>query len=258
MYPNGLFGLEALQLLISPIAIFGILFFVLYLRQDGVRTGRTVCLLLLIAVVAFLGAKLFSLQVRGWELYRPLSAELRGGLRYPGALIAMVLLGPLLQRWLLPELPLARFLDVLAITVCFSFALVRFTCFMNGCCTGVQCTQFYCLSYAPGSSVWYHHFQHGLLASGDLPSLPVLPLHFLFMAASFGVGLFLMWFDGRRSFNGQIALLYLVLHDGAKGLLESFRDPYMVELQVTSLLISAVGLVALMIITRRRQHQRST
>ena len=27
MYPNGVFGLEALQLLISPIAIFGILFF---------------------------------------------------------------------------------------------------------------------------------------------------------------------------------------------------------------------------------------
>ena len=113
MYPSGLFGLEALQLLISPIAIFGILFFILYLRQDGVRTGRTVWLLLLVAVVAFLGAKLFSLHVRGWQIYNPLSSELRGGLRYPGALIAMILLGPLLKRWLLPELPLARFLDVL-------------------------------------------------------------------------------------------------------------------------------------------------
>jgi hypothetical protein len=57
-----------------------------------------------------------------------------------------------------------------------------------------------------------------------------------------------MWFDGRRSFDGQIALLYLVLHDGAKGLLESFRDPYMVELQMTSLLTSAAGLVALIIV----------
>jgi phosphatidylglycerol---prolipoprotein diacylglyceryl transferase len=255
MYPNGLFGLEALQLLISPIAIFGILFFILYVRQDGVRTGRTVVLLLSVAVVAFLGAKLFSLHVRGWELYNLLSAELRGGLRYPGALIAMVSLGPLLKRWLVPELPLARFLDVLAITVCFAFALVRFSCFMNGCCTGLQCTEFYCLSYAPGSQVWYHHFQQGLLASGDLPSLPVLPLHFLFMAASFSVGLFLMWFDGRRSFNGQIALLYLVLHDGAKGLLESLRDPYLVELQMTSLLLSAAGLIALIIIMRRRHYE---
>jgi prolipoprotein diacylglyceryltransferase len=258
MYPQGLFGIEALQLLISPIAIFGILFFILYLRQDGIRAGRAVVLLLLIAVVAFLGAKLFSLQVRGWEPYQPLSAELRGGLRYPGALIAMVLLGPLLKRWILPELPLARFLDVLAITVCFAFALVRFSCFMNGCCTGPPCEGFFCLSYAPGSQVWYTHFQQGLLASADLPSLPVLPLHFLFMAASFSVGLFLMWFDGRRSFDGQIALLYLVLHDGAKGLLESFRDPYVVELQMTSLLTSAAGLVALIAVMRWRRGRRAS
>jgi prolipoprotein diacylglyceryltransferase len=92
--------------LISPIAIFGIVFFVLYLRQEGIRTGRAVGLLLLVAVAAFLGAKLFSLYVRDWELYSPLSAEWRGGLRYPGAMLAMLLLGPLLQRWLLPELPL--------------------------------------------------------------------------------------------------------------------------------------------------------
>ena len=78
-------------------------------------------------------------------------------------------------------------------------------------------------------------------------------MHFLFMAASFGVGLFLLWFDGRRSFNGQIALLYLVLHDGAKGLLESFRDPYLAELQLTSLLTSAAGLMVLLAILRWRR-----
>jgi phosphatidylglycerol---prolipoprotein diacylglyceryl transferase len=253
MYPHGLFGLEALQLLITPIAIFGILFFIFYIRQDGVRTGRTVVLLLLIFVVALLGAKLFSLYVRGWEPYNPWSFELRGGWRYPGAVVAILLLGPLLKRWILPELPLARFLDVLAITVCFAFALERFSCFMNGCCTGIRCTGFFCLSYAPGSQVWYTQLQHGLLSSPSLPSLPVLPLHFLFMAASFSVGLFLMWFDDRRSFNGQIALLFLVLHDGAKGLLESFREPYIPQLQMTSLLTSAAGLVALLIILRWRR-----
>ena len=254
MYPNGLFGLDALRVLISPIAIFGMAFFILYLRNDGIRAGRAVLLLLSMAIVALLGAKLFSLQVRGWELYRPLSAELRGGLRYPGALLAMVLIGPLLKRWILPTLPLLRFLDVLAITVCFAFALVRFSCFMNGCCTGPQCTAFYCLSYEPGSQVWYLQYQHGLLDQASHPSHPVLPLHFLFMAASLGVGLFLMWFDSRRSFDGQIGLLYLILHDGAKGLLESFRVPYVPQLQLTSLLISAAGLIALVIIIRRRRH----
>jgi hypothetical protein len=78
------------------------------------------------------------------------------------------------------------------------------------------------------------------------------------MAASFGVGLFLMWFDGRRSFNGQIALLYLVLHDGAKGLLESFRDPYIVELQMTSMVTSAAGLLALIIILYWRRGRTAS
>jgi phosphatidylglycerol:prolipoprotein diacylglycerol transferase len=257
MYPNGLFGLEALQLLITPIAIFGILFFILYLRQEGIPAARTVILLLSICVIAFAGAKLFSLYVRDWQLYFPLSAELRGGLRYPGALLAIVLLGPLLKRALVPELPMARFFDVLAITVCFAFALQRISCLMNGCCTGVRCEGFFCLTYAPGSQAWYHHLQQGLIAANSR-SLPVLPLHLLFMAASLSVGLFLMWFDGRRSFNGQIALLYLVLHDGAKGLLESFRDPYMPQLQLTSLLMSAAGLLILIVILLRRRGKNTT
>lgn len=257
MYPNGLFGFDALRLLISPIAIFGIAFFILYLRQDGIRTGRTIVLLLLIAIAAFAGAKLFSLHVRGWELYQPLSAEWRGGLRYPGALIAMVILAPLLKIWILPELPMARFLDVLAITVCFAFALVRISCLLSGCCTGGQCNEWYCLSYAQGSQAWYIQVQQGALPSAAQHSHPVLPLHLLFMAASFGVGLFLMWFDGRRSFDGQIALLYLVLHDGAKAALEAFRDPFVAQVQLTSVMSSAAGLVALLLILYWRRRKQA-
>ncbi len=252
MYPAGLFGLDWLRVLITPVALFGITFFVLYIRGEGARAGRAILLLIGIAIVGLLGAKLFSLWTRGWE-WRSLSAELSGGLRYPGAMIGIVLLSPLLKRFILPELPLARFLDVLAITVCFSFALVRVSCFLNGCCTGVQCDAVYCLSFPVGTQPWYYQLQNGLLPQADHPSHPVLPLHFLFMAASFAVGVFLLWFDGRRSFNGQVALLYLVLHDGAKGLLESLRDPYVAQLQITSLTTSALALLVLLFILYRRR-----
>ena len=254
MHPEGFLGLDWLRAAITPIAIFGISFMVLYLRSEGIRALRTVVLLLLIAVVALLGAKLFSLYLRDWQLYQPLSHELRGGLRYPGALIAMALLGPVLQRLLLPELRIARFLDVLAITVCFCFALVRITCFLNGCCAGGQCDAGYCVSFAPGSQAWYVQLQAGLLPTPSHHSHPVLPLQFLFMGASLLVGLFLMWFDGRRSFDGQIAILYLVLHDGAKGLLESLREPYVGQLQFTSFTISAAGLVLLLFVLWMRRR----
>jgi hypothetical protein len=239
MYPNGLFGLDALRVMISPIAIFGTVFFILYLRNDHVKAGRAALLLVVMGIFSLLGAKLFSLYVRDWEVFEPLSSELRGG--------------PLLKRWLLPDLPLPRFLDVLAITVCLCLVLMRFSCFMNGCCTGPECTAIYCLSYEPGSSAWYVQLQEGLLDHSSHPSNPVLPLHFLFMAASLGVGVFLIWFDTKRSFNGQIGLLFLVLHDGAKGILESFRVPYVGELQLTSLSISAAALIALISIVYYRR-----
>jgi hypothetical protein len=95
--------------------------------------------------------------------------------------------------------------------------------------------------------------QQGMLDHSSHPSNPVFPLHFLFMAASLGVGIFLMWFDTKRSFNGQIGLLFLILHDGAKGILESFRVPYVSELQLTSFSISAAGLVALIIVLYYRR-----
>ncbi len=257
MYPAGLFGLDWLRVLITPIGIFGITFFVLYVRHDGARAGRVIMLMLMIAIVGLLGAKVFSLWTRGWE-WRSLSAELSGGLRYPGAMIAIVLLSPLLKRLIVPELKVTRFLDVLAITVCFSFALIRVSCFLNGCCTGMQCDEGYCLSYPVGTQPWYYQLQAGLLPHADHPSHPVLPLHLLFMGASFAVGIFLLWFDGRRSFDGQVALLYLVLHDGAKGLLESLRDPYVAQLQITSLTTSLIALIVLLFILYRRRTATAT
>ena len=52
MYPAGLFGYDWLRILISPIAVFGIVFFTFYLRNEGVRAGRAIALQLLIGLVA--------------------------------------------------------------------------------------------------------------------------------------------------------------------------------------------------------------
>ena len=79
----------------------------------------------------------------------------------------------------------------------------------------------------------------------------MLPLHLLFLAASLTVGLLLLWLDGRRRYDGQIALYYLVLHDGAKGLLESLREPYVMQLQLVSLAGAALGLLGLWYMARR-------
>lgn len=252
MYPDGLFGLDSLRLLISPIAIACNVFLILYLRREGVNAWRVVLLLLLAGIAALLGAKLFSLLVRGWQLYQPLSHELRGGWRYPGALLALLVALPLFKHWIIPQLPLLRLFDAFAIVLCLGLGMVRVSCYMNGCCTGPECDAIYCISYEPGSAVWYQQYQLGLLAHASHASHPVLPLHFLFMAASFGVGIFLMWFDPRRNYNGQTALLFLALHEGAKALLESFREPYILQLQLASAVVFVLALLALIVLRRRK------
>lgn len=254
MYPEGLFGLDALRLMLVPVGVICTAFLVLYLRREGIPTGRLILLQVLVGMVALAGAKVFSLWVRDWQLYEPLSGELRGGWRYPGALIAFLLLVPLIQRWVVPQLSLRRYMDVLAINVCIGFGLVRLSCFMSGCCVGGACDAWYCLAYEPGSQVWYLQLQQGLLSDASHPSHPVLPLHFLFMAASFLVGAILLWFDPRRSYDGQVALLFLFLHDGAKAALETFRVPYVEQLQITSLSISLLGLLALVLVAWYRKR----
>ena len=82
-------------------------------------------------------------------------------------------------------------------------------------------------------------------------SLPVLPLHVLFGLASLGVGCLLYFFDPHRRYDGQVILLYLVLHEGAKFGFELFRHPPSQLLQLSSLTPALVGAVMLAVLARR-------
>ena len=65
MYPNGLFGLDALRVVISPIAIFGTVFFILYLRNYHVKAGRTALLLVVMGIFFPVGRKsIFAVRAR--------------------------------------------------------------------------------------------------------------------------------------------------------------------------------------------------
>ena len=70
MYPEGLFGLDWLRATILPVALFGIAFFTLYLRLDGVRVWRAIMLMVSVAIIALLGAKLCHLYRTGGSYTR--------------------------------------------------------------------------------------------------------------------------------------------------------------------------------------------
>ena len=254
MFPL-VFGLEPLVFLLPLIIIACLWILNTLMVSETLSPQRLLVMHLSLIVVAILGAKLFSLHVRGWQ-FSSLWAELEGGWRHPGVILALVIFTPLLKHLILPTIPLLRYADLLVIALSFAFAMGRVGCFLAGCCTGAITQGVLGLHYAVGSQVWYSHLQLHLTNSSS-PSLAVIPLHLFMMLASILIGLFLFWFDKRRQYNGQVLLMYLFLHEGAKAVMEVYRVPFIQDLQTVSLVASAVGLSGLIIaalFTAKNKH----
>jgi phosphatidylglycerol:prolipoprotein diacylglycerol transferase len=224
-------------------------------RSDGITPGRLFLLQTACFIPALLGAKLLSLFERGWES-AGLAAELAGGWRFPGGILGLVVGVPLLQRAIIPRLALARYADLLSVGVAFGGALMRVGCFLNGCCTGRICSDWFCMRFAGGSETWWRQVDAGAIGSWAEKSLAVLPLNLLFMAASLLVGFLLLGVERRRRYAGQVFLSFLVLHEGAKFGLEFLRYPRVETLQVVSLVAVLTGIVGLAAATLRARRPR--
>jgi phosphatidylglycerol:prolipoprotein diacylglycerol transferase len=244
MFPL-IFGLEPLVFFLPVIIIACRWFLNSLMVSEGLSSQRLLVMHLSLIVLAILGAKLFSLYVRGWQ-FNSLSAELEGGWRHPGVILALVIFTPLLKRLILPTISLLRYADLLVIALSFAFAMGRVGCFLAGCCTGAITQGALGLQYQVGSQVWYSHMQLHLTDSSS-PSMAVIPLHLFMMVASLLIGLFLIWFDKRRQYNGQVLLMYLFLHEGAKAVMEVYRVPFIQDLQTVSFIASGVGLAGLIV-----------
>lgn len=251
MYPAELLGIDSFLLVVAFIVIGATAYLIRVITAQGYSLWQVFLLQLGLVVVALIGAKAFSLYLRDWHVEQ-LSWELWGGWKYPGALIAMILATPLLVRLMLPGMPIARLADKLAIIAAFSLAIFRVSCFLKGCCTGAVCNGTYCIPYANGSAAWYHQVHSGHITHASQWSAPVLPLHLFFMLSSAAIGLFLLWFDNRKRFDGQLVLIFMFAHETMKALLESFRVPYSQDTQMVSIIIAAIGFFGLLATYRFR------
>jgi len=253
MHPHEIFGLDSFHWFLLIVVPLSVVYLGRELSRAGFSYSRFFLLQTALFAVCIAGAKLFSLWLRDWQWHGP-DYELFSGWRYPGAIIGLLLIGPILMRLMLPGYPIARYGDKLVIVMAFALAAYRVTCVINGCCTGPICDGNVCITYAHGSAAWYQHMQEGLLNPPTGRSLPVLPLHFRVMDASFLVGWFLLWWEPRRHDDGQLLVLYLVLHEGSKALLETWRVPYTANLQIISVVLAIVGVSLLIWDWRRRNN----
>jgi phosphatidylglycerol:prolipoprotein diacylglycerol transferase len=161
------------------------------------------------------------------------------GFRYPGALLAVAISLPLLSalfRLSIPELA-----DAVAAPLAFGSAIGRIGCFLGGCCFGPMTSGFFGVRFPAYSPAWLDQLAHHLIKPVAPVSLPVHPLQVYFGVWSLIVGLILVVWRSHRQYPGQLFLMFLLLHETGKGVLECLRVPPNPSLQTVSAVAAAIG-----------------
>lgn len=208
-------------------------------RRSGESVRGLAVPVLILATSALVGAKAYALWLRydGSWMSVP-SFDTPGsfaGFRHAGGM-----LGLLAGMALLAVIPaqrerLPRLADWSAIAVCAASAVFRINCHLDGCCAGSTCTAGWCQ-----------------LLGG--PARHPLALYFLVWAAA--MGLLLLWCERRKHFDGQVALLYLAIHETGKVALESLRLPEVALLRQPSIAMAFVAVLLLLWALHRRTRGR--
>lgn len=241
------------QSLVMLSCLFILLCFVpWYLRQSSIAVWRILVLQLCFFALYFVGVKVLSLAMRDWQLMQPLVRELSSGRRASGGIVALLVGMPLLIRWLLPKGKRLVYVDAAALAAPLAYGVVRLTCYLHGCCVGDMCDHVYCISYPRTSAVFIEQLRAGHVGYSDTHSQPVFPLYLFVMGANLLIFIGLLWFAPRKHYAGQIFLLCLLLSEGSKAVLESFRAPYLPTLQIIAALLAGLGLLGLVVMRRQR------
>jgi phosphatidylglycerol:prolipoprotein diacylglycerol transferase len=202
-------------------ALTGVACFVLSAWRAGRSPARAALGAGFVLVASLLGGHLFWVveQADGWSrLGTP-------GFRHPGVVLGLIVSVPIARRLFDPNgMPLRRILDWTGPSTAIALAVARLGCLAAGCCFGTPSDLPWAIRFPEFSQAAnVHHFLGWVPANVD-GSLPVHPLQLYFLAWSLSVALFLLWWDARRSYDGQVFVLFLALQESGKYLLESLRE----------------------------------
>jgi len=183
---------------------------------------------IVVILSSIVGARLFYILF--YDLQHTLNnpAELlklrQTGLVFYGGLIFAVAAGLAYSRLKKVSLPVV--LDIAAPSIAIGQAIGRIGCFMSGCCFG-------CATQVPWA-VTFPHLGH-----------PVHPTQIYESLTMVAIFLGLIWFRKRKTRNGQVAWLYLVMYASARFVIEFFRgdNPHILMGLTVSQVISLVALI---------------
>ncbi len=184
-------------------------------KRAGLDAGRVTDMAVWVLIAGLVGAKALLLVV-DWRFYSRNPRELLGIFQSGGVFYGALLAGALVawyyaRRYKLPAWPTA---DVLAPGVVLGQAIGRLGCFSAGCCWG-----------KPSSLPWAVTFTdlNAARQVGTPLDIPLHPSQLYESLAAFLIFFFLLWLAPRKSFQGQVALVYVAVYSVVRFVLEFWR-----------------------------------
>jgi phosphatidylglycerol---prolipoprotein diacylglyceryl transferase len=202
-------------LIISFTACLAILWFYRRAEAHGLSVDTALNISFIILLSAFLGARLahilFEAPAYYWQNPMAVFDLASGGyVFYGGALLAYLCAFMYVHHY---RLPLGEWHDVLAPIAALSYMIGRFACFLAGCCYGKVCDW-----------PWAWPTKQVDLISGMSETLLRHPTQLYAMGTEGLSLLFLLWWQKRRHYPGQVFLLWVLLHSLGRLVMESLRD----------------------------------
>ena len=258
MFPRlvqiGSFYLPTYGVLLAIAYLVGIWLLRRKARAEGLPEQKIFDFSLYVLAAAILGAKALLVIVE-WRHYsenpRDLVEVLRSGGVFYGGLIAATTVG----IWYMKRhrLPAWKVADMGAPSIAVGEAIGRWGCFAAGCCYGKP-------TDGPLGVRFTDPFAHE--AVGTPLDVPLHPTQIYLSVNAFLIFLILQWAYRRRTFDGEVFWLYVLLYAITRGLIENFRGDSVRGFLIPGVLSTSqfIGLVAaaaavgmLVYLSRRRR-----
>lgn len=184
-------------------------------RRAGLDAGRVTDLAIYVLIAGLVGAKALLVIVE-WGYYYDhpreiLSTLQSGGVFYGGLLAAFPVAWWYVVRHGLDGWKTA---DVLAPGVVIGQAIGRLACFSAGCCFGRTTHVAWAVTF---------HDLYASRTSGTPLDVPLHPTQIYESLATAAIFAILLWISGRKRFDGQVILSYVLLYSVARFTIEFFR-----------------------------------
>lgn len=217
-------------------------------KEVGFTFDQANMLFLLLFLAAFIGGKVFLFfEDTGHYLKHPGKLVAGSGFVFYGSFLFAI--PAMLWFFRKQKLPVLQMLDMMAITTCLVHMFGRLGCFLAGCCYGKPTDSFVGVIYTS-------------------PLCQARPLHTTLYPTQlfesgyiFGVMLFLLYLRDKKTFQGQLFLLYLLLYGAGRFVLEYFRGDaargFIIENYLSHSQFIALVIVGCVIVVYRRLYRRA-